>query len=164
MVRRSHRDGLGSTSQAPRDRASGTNGVTDIPVVGRRGGTQRPGLGIVTAWPVTAGLGAQRNTRLIPPRAGGIRHEACDSLACDDLERGLEYTSVTWFHEWPGGVLLGNPLLPAGKREGGKLFFQNTLLWKKSSSFNHYQIPILLVIWPDSAETAEREHNISFCY
>ncbi len=57
MVRRSHRDGLGSASQAPRDRASSTNGVTDVPVVGQRCGTQRPGPGPVTAWPVMAGGG-----------------------------------------------------------------------------------------------------------
>ncbi len=53
MVRRSHRDGLESASQAPRNRASGT----DVPAVGQRGGTQGPGLGPVIAWPVTAGGG-----------------------------------------------------------------------------------------------------------
>ncbi len=57
MVRRSHWDGLGSASQAPRDRASGTNGATDVPVVGQRCGTQGPGPGPVKAWPVMAGGG-----------------------------------------------------------------------------------------------------------
>ncbi len=28
--------------------------------------------------------------------------------------------TLTWFHEWAGGVLLGNPLLPTGERRGGK--------------------------------------------
>ncbi len=28
--------------------------------------------------------------------------------------------TLTWFQEWAGGVLLGNPLLPTGERRGGK--------------------------------------------
>ncbi len=44
--------------QAPRDRASGTNGATDVPEVGQHGGTQRPGSGPVMAWPVTTGAGS----------------------------------------------------------------------------------------------------------
>ncbi len=142
MVRRSHRGGLGSTSQAPRDRASGTNGVTDVPVVGWRGGTQGPGPGLVMAWPVTADLGAQHNTRQIPPRAGGTQESGMRLVTAWRVMTWIgdsSTTSVTWFHEWAGGVLLGNPLLPADKRGGGKLFFQNTLLLKKSSSFNHYR-------------------------
>ncbi len=31
-------------------------------------------------------------------------------------------TALTWFHEWAVWVLLGNPLLPAGERGGGKWF------------------------------------------
>ncbi len=110
MVHRSHRDRLGSASQAPRDRASGTNGATDVSAVGQRGGT---------GW----GLGVKCNTHLIPPHAGGnagTRLEACDSPASDDMKRDLSVTALTWFQEWAGGVLLGNPLLPAGERGGGK--------------------------------------------
>ncbi len=57
MVRRSHRDGPGSANQAPRDRASGTNGATDVPAEGQHGGAQGPAPGPVTAWPVMAGGG-----------------------------------------------------------------------------------------------------------
>ncbi len=42
MVLRSQRDGLGSPNQAPRDRTSGTRGVTDIPAVGQQSGAQGP--------------------------------------------------------------------------------------------------------------------------
>ncbi|XP_016365050.1 uncharacterized protein LOC107706007 [Sinocyclocheilus rhinocerous] len=45
----SHRDGLGSANQVPRDRARGTNGATDVPTVGQRGGTQGLGPRPVTA-------------------------------------------------------------------------------------------------------------------
>ncbi len=54
MVHRSHRGGLGSANQAQRDRASGNNGTTNVPVEGQRGGTQGPGPGLVMAWPVTS--------------------------------------------------------------------------------------------------------------
>ncbi len=42
MVLRSQRDGLGSSSQAPRDRTSRTRGVTEVPAVGQRSGAQGP--------------------------------------------------------------------------------------------------------------------------
>ncbi len=43
MVWRSQRNGLGSASQALRDRESRTKGTTDIPAVGQRGGLQGRG-------------------------------------------------------------------------------------------------------------------------
>ncbi len=42
MVLRSQRDGLGSSSQAPRGRTSGTRGDIDVPAVGQRSGAQGP--------------------------------------------------------------------------------------------------------------------------
>ncbi len=42
MVLRSQRDGLGSSSQVPRDRTSGTRGDIDVPAVGQRSGAQGP--------------------------------------------------------------------------------------------------------------------------
>ncbi len=44
-MRMRQRDGLESASQAPRHRASGTNGTRDVPGVGQRGGTQVPNSG-----------------------------------------------------------------------------------------------------------------------
>ncbi len=55
MVWRSQRDWLGSASQAPRNRTSGTNETTDIPRVGQRSGTQGPDSGI--SLPVRSGVG-----------------------------------------------------------------------------------------------------------
>lgn len=43
MVRRHQQDGLGSASQASRDRSSRTSRTTNIPAVGQQGGTQGPG-------------------------------------------------------------------------------------------------------------------------
>ncbi len=42
MVLRSQRDSLGSSSQAPRGRTSGTRGDIDVPAVGQRSGAQGP--------------------------------------------------------------------------------------------------------------------------
>ncbi len=68
MVRRSHRDGLGSASQAPRDCAIGTSGNTNVPTVGQCDGTQGPGPGPVIALPVTSGdrVWVWNVTHLIP--------------------------------------------------------------------------------------------------
>ncbi len=96
MVRRSHRDGPGSANQAPRDRASGTNGATDVPAEGQHGGAQGPAPGPVTAWPVMAGGGVWVCSVTLTwfllvwkeTQEPGLR--LVDSPACDDLKRGLE--------------------------------------------------------------------------
>ena len=41
----SQREGLGSSSQAPRNRTSGVKGTTGVPTVGQRGGADSPGMG-----------------------------------------------------------------------------------------------------------------------
>ncbi len=118
MVRRSHRDGLGSASQAPRDRASGTNGATDVPVVGQRCGTQGPGPGPVKAWPVMVGGGVWVCSVTLTwfllvweeTQEPGLRVTTCSG--------GLSATAFTRFHRWAGGVLLGNP--PPAWRERRK--------------------------------------------
>ncbi len=119
MVRRSHRDGLGSASQAPRDRASGTNGATDVPVVGQWCGTQGPGPGPVKAWPVMAWGGVWVCSVTLTwfllvweeTQEPGLRVTTCSG--------GLSATAFPRFHKWAGGVLLGNPPLP-GERGGRK--------------------------------------------
>ncbi len=74
MVLMSQRDGLGSASQAPRDRTSGTREATDVPAVGAAKWSTGARLGrqCVPKW----GLSAQCNTYLAPrlSRGAGGRH------------------------------------------------------------------------------------------
>ncbi len=66
MVRRSLRDGPGSASQAPRDRASGT---TDVPAVGQWGGTQGPGPSLECYRPYLVPRMGRRGALGQPPAA-----------------------------------------------------------------------------------------------
>ncbi len=121
MVRRSHRGGLGSASFTRLQEtvpAGPTSRYTCGGAARWNTGTQ-PGACDGRGW----GLGVQHITFLYAHscwRNRGTRLEACDSPACDDLKWGLSATALTWFHEWAGGVLLGNLLLPAGERGGRK--------------------------------------------
>ncbi len=125
MVRRSHRDGPGSANQAPRDRASGTNGATDVPAEGQHGGAQGPAPGPVTAWPVMAGGGVWVCSVTLTwfllvwkeTQEPGLRLVTARRVTT--WSGDWSATTLTWFHEWAGGVLLGNHLLP-GERGRGK--------------------------------------------
>ncbi len=110
MVRRSHRDGPGSANQAPRDRDRGTNGATDVPAVGQRGGTQGPGPGPVTAWPVMAGGGVWVCSVTLTwfllvwkeTQEPGLRLVTARRVTT--WSGDWSATALTWFHEWAGGV------------------------------------------------------------
>ncbi len=99
MVLMSQRDGLGSASQAPRDRTSGTREATDVPAVGQRSGAQGPdsegsafrsGVWVRSAtltwlqgWAGGAGEGiasSDRTLLLIGERRGG--RECGDWVSC----------------------------------------------------------------------------------
>ncbi len=96
MVLRTQRDGLGSASQAPRDRTSGTRGATDVPTVGQRSGAQGPDsegsafrsgvwvrgatLTWLHGWAGGAGEGIASSDRTLLPtgeRRGGRRCRDC---------------------------------------------------------------------------------------
>ncbi len=146
MVRRSHRDGLGSASQAPRGRASGTNGVTDVPVVGQRCGTQGPSPGPVTAWPVMAGGGVWVCSVTLTwfLLVWGETQEP--GLRVTTWSGGLSATALTRFHKWAGGVLLGTPHCLAREEEGSDPVMHGTPL---SSSWDPEteETALLLKFW-----------------
>ncbi len=146
MVRRSHRDGLGSASQAPRDHASGTNGVTDVPVVGQWCGTQGPGPGPVMAWPVMAGGGVWVCSVTLTwfLLVWGETQEP--GLRVTTWSGGLSATALTRFHKWAGRVLLGTPHCLAREEEGSDRVMHGTPL---SSSWGPEteETALLLKFW-----------------
>ncbi len=117
MVLRSQRDGLGSSSQAPRGRTSGTRGDIDVPAVGAA--QWSPGARLerqsVSKW----GLSVWCNTHLAPRlgRGRGRRHRVLgpDPAAHWRRERGMGM--------WRRGLAHCHPR-PLGTRRKRKL-----LLW-----------------------------------
>ncbi len=132
MVRKSHQDGLGSASQAPRDRASRTNWTHWRTHWRTRGGAAwrntgtRPGACDGLAWPVMAGGGVWVWSVTLTwflllreeTQEPGLRLVTARRVMTWSGDSSV--TALTWLHEWAGGVLLGNPLMPAGERGGGK--------------------------------------------
>ncbi len=115
MVLRSQRDGLGSSSQAPRGRTSGTRGDIDVPAVGQWSPGARLEKQSVSKW----GLSVWCNTHLAPRlgRGRGRRHRVLgpDPVAHWRRERGMGM--------WRRGLAHCHPR-PLGTRRKRKL-----LLW-----------------------------------
>ncbi len=94
----SQQDRLGSVSQAPRNRASGTRGTTDIPTVGQRGGGQGPDSeGIASrSWAWVCGA----TPRWLHGRAGGTGEGSLNRalLPAGDSRGGWGLPGIAWLN------------------------------------------------------------------